>query len=381
MSLFLEGKLSPRHPFFQVIPCTIGRLESLTIRDPPEHLDDIARHLSNPEPFLERLELGSFSTALPTLFAGDFSSLRSLWLWEVRTELPWRNMVNLTSVDLEYVWLMIPITCLLDFFESAPRLHRIRLIDTVSSSGGQDGRLVSLASLKRMKISVGEPCAPFLDHLSIPVGAKLDIVWGSLDPPIYENLFPKSLDNFRNLSNFTVVSLDCYCEFSCATFAGPSGELSVTCKIRKALIAEALGFLARLGSSTTERLSICGGGTPAIDAVHGVLLPMQDLHTLSLSKCETEYTLIHFLSPRPQPSSVVFCPKLKKLDLSLRSGNEAKPAIQNVIKMAASRASRGAKLKTVGFWEDRSGFDPEDVSELEKHVSQVEFGIRTVQKD
>ena len=39
--------------------------------------------------------------------------------------------------------------------------------------------------------------------------------------------------------------------------------------------------------------------------------------------------------------------------------------------MAAARASRGAKLGTIG---DRVGLDPRDVLELRKHVLHVEHG-------
>ena len=379
VSLSLYGELSPRHPFFQVIPRTTGRLKSLIMHGLPEQPNDIAGHLSNPEPLLERLELYGSFTAVPVLFSGDLSSLRHLQLCKIQTELPWRNMASLTSVDLEAVSPKISITHLLDFLESAPRLHTVRLIDTASTSGGQGSRLVSLASLKEMKIGGSTPCAPLLDHLSIPIGAKLDILPVSLDPSC-ENLFPRSPGNLRNISNFTTVSLWFKAAYSRTKFAGPDGELSMTSGFPQADISMALGYLVRLGPSTIERLSISGGGPPAADVVHQVLLPMQSLRTLTIYRCENTYTLIRSLSPQPQPSSVVFCPKLEELVLSLRR-NEEKYAIRHVIRMAESRASRGAKLKTVQILKDRRGFDEVDVSELEKHVLRVEFGAEAANND
>ena len=280
-------------------------------------------------------------------------------------------MAGLTSVDLQEVSPKVSITQLLDCFEGAPRLHTIKLIDTTSTSGGQDSRLVPLASLKWMKISGQTPSAPLLDHLSIPVGAKLEILSESLEPS-YENLFPRSPHNLRNVSNFTSANIQFGTELSVAKFTGPNGELFVTSKSPQADITMALDYLVRLGPSTTKRLTIYEGGSPAADVVHRVLLLMQELRALTIYRCERQYTFVRFLSPQPQPSGVVVCPKLKELVIGFRS-NETKPAIQNVIRMAAARASREAKLKTIRIVKDRSRFDQEDVSELKKHVRHLEF--------
>jgi hypothetical protein len=107
-----------------------------------------------------------------TIFNGDLSSLRALRLESVRTELPWRNMVNLTSFTLCHASAG-DLGKLLDFFESAPRLRKIDLFVVTMISGGENGRLVSLDHLKRMDIAYCGPTSILLDHLMIPVGAKL----------------------------------------------------------------------------------------------------------------------------------------------------------------------------------------------------------------
>ena len=93
--------------------------------------DAVMPHLSHPTPFLEKLDLLCGHHEEPrvtsTIFDRDLSSLHEVRLEHVRTELPWRNMVNLTSFTLGY----IPVGDfgqLLDFFESAPRFRDIELL-------------------------------------------------------------------------------------------------------------------------------------------------------------------------------------------------------------------------------------------------------------
>jgi len=91
--------------------------------------------MSCPAPLLERLTIDGCSvswlyhnpTLTPALFNGDFSSLRRLCLQHVHTELPWRNMINLTSFALENVLSGdTSIGQFLDFFEGAPHLRNVR---------------------------------------------------------------------------------------------------------------------------------------------------------------------------------------------------------------------------------------------------------------
>jgi hypothetical protein len=125
LSLDAGGRLSSNHPFLKIIPHVIGRLGSLTVEGTPKNLQYITDRLSRPAPLLERLFIhGDYDygpsrnpVLPPTLFNGDLSSLRELKLESVRTELPWRNMVNLTSITLIHIsWGEDSVKQLLDFF-------------------------------------------------------------------------------------------------------------------------------------------------------------------------------------------------------------------------------------------------------------------------
>jgi hypothetical protein len=94
LSLNTEVPLSSYHPFSKIIPHTIGRLRSLTIKGTPKNLQDIANRLSRPAPLLEELSICSINDYGPhhnpvltlALFNGDLSSLRKLHLQCVPTE-------------------------------------------------------------------------------------------------------------------------------------------------------------------------------------------------------------------------------------------------------------------------------------------------------
>ena len=63
-------------------------------------------------------------------------------------------MGNLMSFTLRHAQLgEISISHFLDFFKSAPRLQDIRLQFATPTSGGQDGRLISLGCLEWMDCS------------------------------------------------------------------------------------------------------------------------------------------------------------------------------------------------------------------------------------
>jgi hypothetical protein len=207
--------LSPHYPFYQIVPHAISRLKSLSIDATPENLEDITAHLSHPAPILEYLliyvecnsEPQCNPTLTTTLFNGDLALLCELALQSVRTELPWRNMVNLTSFMLHH---MLPrnvtIKQFLNFLESAPYLRKIKLIFATPTSSTQNGRLVSLACLKKVDIIGDELPSLFLDHLVILAGAELK-TQATLQSSLIKGHFPQFLDNLRNLPNFTDVYL------------------------------------------------------------------------------------------------------------------------------------------------------------------------------
>ena len=394
------GHLSPRNPFLKIVPHAIDRLKSLVVYATPWNLPAITANLSRPAPLLEYLSInGNYefkphrNPVLPAaLFDGDLPSLRELYLRSVRTELPWRNMINLTSFDL---FRMKPddvsIKQLLDFFESAPRLRKIKLFFATPTSGAQNDRLVSLACLEKMDVIGDEPPSLLLDHLIIPVGARLTTQAGS-HGPLIEGHLPRSLANLRNLPSFTKIRLNFY-EFSpCVRFSGPNGRVRMLITPRGNTTYLVLESLARFDTSKTERLKIDRGNSPSSDPLYRALLPMQHLRTLTLSQCTSPNIFIHALDPNISSSGVVVCPELEELVLVLRVNGETLD-IKNVIEMAAARASRGAKLKSVRIVDldseapspllDLRG-DPVyvnqgksmqiDASEIKKHVLRVEYG-------
>ena len=372
-----DDVIPPGDPFLQIIPHSVGRLKSLTVTGTPENLQNIAAHLSLHAPLLERLDVDggtSFGpernpTLTTSLFNGNLSSLRELRLQRVRTELPWRNTVNLTSFTL---CLMSPgglsIRQLLDFFESAPRLRKIVLYSATPASGGQYGRLVSLGCLKRMDILWGGPSSFLLDHLLIPVGAKLTNSVPSFGPAL-EDYLPRSLESLRNTSNFTKVTLLINKHYTTLELSGPNGQLRIVSHVDTTHLA--LESLTRFDTSKVERLEIFSRNRPLGGPAYKALLPLENLRTLTLSRCENPYAFIFALYPDETSSKVMACPKLEELVLVPRT-NTKKFDIESVIGMAAARGLRGAKLGVVRIAGEPDELDPMDASELMEHVLNVE---------
>ena len=379
LSLERHNEMYPDDPFFQFTPQVIGRLGYLFVQGTPENVQNIITHLSHPAPLLEHLEISADFPPAPgltsALFDGDLSSLGVLRLDSVRTELPWRNMVNLTSFTLGNVPPgEISVMQLLDFFENAPYLREVNLYFVTPTPGAQGGRLVSLACLKWMKINSGGPPPVLLDHLLIPVGAEL-VLRANLFNSLVGGFLPRSLDNLRNLSNFTAIQLFIDEWRPCTMFSGPNGQVSVITTVSRVnetnLVLESL---AQLDTSRTERFRI-KNGAPLFRELSRALLPMKDLRALMSHECHNPHIFARVLYPNTSSSEAVICPKLEELVLVLRNGGGVFD-MEDVIAMAKARASRGRKLKTVRIV--HSGHEPNsgDVVELRKHVGQVEYGLR-----
>jgi hypothetical protein len=372
------GDLSPHNPFLQIVPYAINRLKSLVINGTPENLQDITARLSRPAPLLKYLSIVSDCTSGPhcdpmlttALFDGEFPSLRKLRLQSVHIGLPWRDMINLTSFELCYMMYEVSIRQLLDFFESAPRLRKIQLLHATPSSGAQSDRLVSLACLEWMNITGDGSPSLLLDHLIIPIGAKLTI-FGASSGPLTENLLPRSLDNLRNLFNFTDIHLHIYEYNPDIQFSGPNGQVRMFIPPRDNTTCLVLESLDRFDTSKTERLQIDYGYSPSDGPLHRALIPMQHLRTLTLFRCASPDIFIHALDPIVHSSGVVVCPRLEELVLVLCPDGETLD-IKNVTEMAAARASRGKKLKSVKIISQDESVQI-DVLELRKHVSNVDY--------
>jgi hypothetical protein len=382
LHLYEAGDLSPHNPFLHIVPHAVGQLKSLVAYGTPGNLQDITARLCRPAPLLEYLSIngdyGAEVTRNPALttalFDGDLTSLRELRLQSVRTELPWRNMINLTSFALGHTSPgELLIKQLLDFFESAPHLREIELRYANPIFDPKNGRLVSLACLKTMEIVGDDPGVHpslLLNHLIIPIGAELTTQADSHGPLIEGH---RSLDNLRNLPNFTDIYLRMDEGYTQIQFIGPNGRVCmVGVSPRGDPTRLVLESLARFDTSEAKLLKIDRGNSPSSDLPYRALLPMKHLHTLTLFQCTSPDIFIHALDPSISSSGVVVCPKLEELVLVLRRDGETLN-INNVIGMAAARASRGAKLESVRIISDDKSMQI-DALELEKHASHVECG-------
>jgi len=382
LSLDLSEGISFRNPFFQIIPLATGRLRSLFVEGPLEDVEVVTSHLSHPVPLLEHLSIlpgdGYMSCELvltSALFDGGLSSLRTLCLESVHTQLPWRNMVNLTSFALRHTPpRMVSVGQLLDFFENAPYLEEVELCFAIPTSGAQNGRLVLLACLKRMHIEDETPASVLLDHLLIPAGAKLEITADLFSSLVRVHL-PRSLDNLKNFSDFTTIELHPDKYYPCVKFSEPNGQVNMTLRTsRHDSTNLTLESLAELDTSRTERLEIYHGYLLSREPLYQALLPMKDLRTLTLSKCRSPHILIHALQPTTSSSKVMVCPRLEELVLVL-DPHEKMYHITSVIEMAAARASRGEKLRTVRIVGGCITTNL-SMSELRNHVWNVEYSPR-----
>jgi len=370
MSLHRDGPRFSHEPFFKIIPHAIERLKFLFVD--PENLQEITPHLSRPAPLLEDLIITVivgvpcyYPAVKSTLFDGDLTSLRTLQLDCVFTELPWRNMVNLT--ELTMVNVIQPFAKrFLDFFESAPNLREVELHSDSPSHGTQDEQLVSLKFLTRICIDGGRPSL-LLDHLLIPVGADLDVEMDLPCPLTRSHHPPRFLDNLANLPNFTEIRLDN--GFSEMSFSGPNGRVRMVPAISLSLVdgtRSMAGLFTLLDTSKTEQLRINNyGRTPDIPP-HQLLFSMKSLRTIELRNCESSYIFIHVLDPGTSSSGIIVCPKLE--ELIIYAGRTL--YIEDVIEMVAARALGGTKLKLVRIVGQEFGED--DVLELKKYVSYVE---------
>ncbi|KAF9790403.1 hypothetical protein BJ322DRAFT_386810 [Thelephora terrestris] len=373
--------LFPHDPFFLIAPHITDRLKSLYVMTLPDYFQEIAKNFILPAPLLEALTIdgnylrSEINPVLPTaLFGGDLSFLRELHLLSVRTELPWRNMNNLTSFslfDMQQFTASASVDQILDFFESAPHLREVDLRFAAPSVHAQNRRLVSLTHLRRLSISDCPSPSILLDYLAIPIGATVSIE-SNLESTRFDDYLPHSLDNLRNLSNFTKISLLREDFNASMRFSGPNGEVTFASLLGVDAIPSMPQSLARFDTSTTQRMEIING-YPITDGLEVTLLSLENLHTLMLSR--NKDTLPPFLSRLSpglsQHGSAVVCPKLKKLVIRTTDPVD----METMVHVAAERAMRGAPLELVKVISFPGAVPTQWVAELLKHVPRVETGV------
>ena len=275
-------------------------------------------------------------------------------------------MANLTTLALYHMW-HLTIGQLLDFFESAPLLLNVELTFATPKSGAQDGRLVSLARLRWLLIHGPDPPSLLLDHMLIPAGADMITHLDSPDFQIEDHL-PRSLDNLRNLSNFTKIGVHFVRDLVSVKITGPNGRARLISTPDELLDTSLLPrSLAILDTSKSERLQIIKSGPPSED-LRQTLLSMNNLRTIALSLCQDLHSFILALNPSPNSMDPIPCPKLERLIFR----TEEQFDIETMVDVAAARALGGAPLRSVKIINHGVFVPREGVMELLKHVLHVE---------
>ena len=367
----------------------IGRLKTLAVFG-SLCVRKLNTRFNSPAPLLEELRIKVHRDRLPsvesTVFGGNLSSLRELHLYGVLTDLPWRNLANLTAFDFRRVpGNKISVTQLLDFFEDAPRLREIKLRDSLPySSNAPSERVVSLPHLRLLRIDA-QPVHPILlNHLEIPTGAfiTLDFKLSGERSQILDYL-PRSIDNLNNISRITSVNLD-FRSGVTIWFSGSNGDLYVSGgwvfrrPIPPILEHEILPSLDKFHISTTESLAIAHYGGLAHTKIeesdaYQTLFLMKNLRILTLTYC-ADLSFIFALNPDRNTSNAVICPRLGELVLYIQEPGE-ESCVDELLEMAKGRASKGVKLSTVMILCPRDLIPAEKVLELRKYVSYVDYRL------
>ena len=321
-----------------------------------------------------------------TIFGGNLTSLRELRLCGVLTDLPWRNMTNLTTFDLRRVLgYQISATQILNFLEHSPLLREIKLMNSLPYSYDVPAkRIVSLHHLKLLRICAAPVHSTLLNHLHIPIGASITQEFEyDCETSIVSDHFPKSLDHLDNISHITSINLRFDLEMA-IRLNGPSGSLyalgvtddaGFTPSVSERLILESLN---KFSVSTTERLAITDH-TASADrfGAYEILILMDNLRTLTLIDCDNT-SFILALNPDRNASKTMLCPGLEELVLFFENfENFGETCVDELLEMAKARASRGAKLSTLviaSLWTTT----PEDMPGLESYVSRVEYRLEDI---
>lgn len=216
-----------------------------------------------------------------------------------------------------------------------------------------------------MDILGGGPPSLLLDHLLVPAGTRLT---AQVDSRGSFHL-PKSLDFLEELSRFRI-HLHVREFYPSIRFSAPNCQISIIpATSPPATTCRVLESLAQLDPSNIERLRLADGDLMLRDGCdfYRALPKMSDLRSITISRCKNLSDFLPFLN-----SSAAF--NLEGLVIDPRVDGE-KFNIQNVIELAARRASRGSELKSVKIviW-DKSV--QRTAEKLQEHVSHVECSPR-----
>jgi len=397
LEIYLDGREIAtfcKDAFLLTVP-HIGGLKTLSASSlQPSLLPVLAEHFSRPVPLLKTLKINLThdpQLTLPgTLFNGDLSSLRELHLTATRFPLSWRGLENLTIFNLSNAVGSPKLDHLLDFFWSTPRLYDIELKNIVTFTNAPPGRIVSLPNLRELRIIYCPWNSILLDHLSIPYGAIVTLIFtfSGSESPIPPRI-SDALDNFHNLSHITAVNLCFGPERRAMRLNGPSGELYVRGEWKREGAGQHVGtdqlvqFAGRFDTSRCRRLWITqynsdlDRSAPIVTcAVYQLLLPMGDLRNLTLID-SNNLPFILALNPDKNSDKIVLCPELKEITLHFK-GPWYQFHIHELLSMAKERASRGAKLSGITIFCADKLAPLAGMVELRKLVSLVECEFNSV---
>ena len=361
----LETSFGGLHPLLSVFVLTLPhlvRLKSLSLYVTSRDFIAVTKRLGFPAPLLEDLRIvidtGEAPTLQDTVFDGDLSSLRKLHLSRVTTTLAWKSMSNLQTFTLQYVPSdKISVDQLLRFFERAPLLRNIELLEALpDSSDVRPGRVVPLRNLKYLYISANQSHAILLNHLSFPTSVIIsqNFTFNNTNSPIPLHL-PRTLENLDNISNVVSVNLSFYLGVDLQLW-GPSGGLhlhgsrpghgpvptSIGCEVLRSLNAFHISEVETLKISRWPHTIPWWGTIKA--PIYQTFVRMGNLRALKLIVCINSPFFIA-LNPKEHASRALVCPKLE--ELAVYSGKRDSFCGRELLEMAKERASRGAKLKVV----------------------------------
>jgi len=370
----------------------IRRFKFLAVTGTPDVFQNLTKLLNIPAPSLEELTIELNFNPIPVLdhalFNGDLSSLRRLHLEGIITDLPWKNLRNLTNLKLVCAPdSPIAVTQFLDFFENAPRLTKVTLFHSIpASSDAPPGRMVTLPHLKWLNISARPTHSAFLNHTHIPFGASLilDFDFNGDKSPLRDCL-PTTAKNLRNLSRITKVNFCFDGRKRLVQLSGPSGALDISghwtgeaeATPSFSLDRRIVRFLGYFTLSRTEKTMVIGYEPPApakIDesSLYYTLNRMSNLRTLTLVRCNNLHFILA-LDPAQNPLGRVLCPKLEELVLYVEARKLFN--ITELMNMARERALKKAKLPSItiiGLGELAPG---KEAFKLREHVTRVEYRV------
>jgi len=364
-----------------------NRLGSLTIHIHSNALSRLLNHFHFPAPLLKELKItlnlnnpSHDPAILNTIFPDHLSPLRMLSLSNVVTDLPWRNLSNLTVFEFHHArYTVDPLFMgkLLDFFESVPLLRKISLHDSIpNSSTVSPGRVVPLLALEDLAINNLPAQSIFLDHLSIPRCASLNLCFafpgGSPTVPLC----------FINFGNFNFATINLFMDegsWARMRLSGPSGVLR-TCGVRQDWSTPSLlQSLGKFDLSKARRLSVTAYSLSPNYKINDSpifhpLLLMNNLRTLTLVKVN-DLSFIRALDPEENKSHIVLCPELE--DLVIYISSQMSLSSEQLKEMVRNRAARSSKLSSITIINLSEPYRSHNhaIFSLKKYVSRVEYRL------